>query len=406
MGASLSSSCIQNNKHSTAAKLYTVLSIDGGGIRGIIPATILEFLESQLQEVDGEDARIADYFDVIAGTSVGGLIATMLASPDEHNRPAFSAKDITPMLFEYGPFIFPSGRGIQDMLKGPKYDGEFLRQMIRIKLGGIRLHQALTNLVIPTFDIKSFKPIIFSSREANVCAGMDALLSDVCIGTSAAPTYFPPYKFVNHDILGKEYEFNLVDGGVVANNPTLVGLSEANKVGMEKNRKFLSKKLKAMDYSQLLVISLGSGSRNLENKYSAEVAAKWNILDWMVQIDTGIPTLISSPLINLVSYGMADMVDYHISTIFQSLNVGENYLRIQDNALEGTIAAMDNASLENMIHLREIGENLLKQPVSKVDLNSGIYMRVSKDYTNEDILKKFAKILSDQKKNYPRKGPK
>nr|GMD41331.1 3-hydroxyisobutyryl-CoA hydrolase-like protein 2, mitochondrial [Ipomoea batatas] len=162
---------------------------------------------------------------------------------------------------------------------------------------------------------------------------------------------------------------------------------------MEKTRKFLSKKLKAMDYSQLLVISLGSGSRNLENKYCAEVAAKWNILDWMVQIDTGIPTLISSPFINLVSYGMADMVDYHVSTIFQSLNVGENYLRIQDNALEGTIAAMDNASLENMIHLREIGENLLKQPVSKVDLNSGVYMRVLKDYTNEDILKNITVAL-------------
>lgn len=56
-------------------------------------------------------------------------------------------------------------RGIQDMLKGPKYDGEFLRLMLRIKLGGIRLHQTLTNLVIPTFDIKCFKPIIFSSRE-------------------------------------------------------------------------------------------------------------------------------------------------------------------------------------------------------------------------------------------------
>lgn len=110
---------------------------------------------------------------------------------------------------------------------------------------------------------------------------------------------------------------------------TLVGLSEANKVGMEKSRKFLSKKPKAMDYSQLLVISLGAGSRNLENKYCAEVAAKWNILEWMVQVDTGIPALLSSPFINLVSSGMADMVDYHISTIFQSLNVGENYLRIQ-----------------------------------------------------------------------------
>jgi len=88
-------------------KLVTVLSIDGGGVRGIIPATILAFLELKLQEIDGEGARLADYFDVIAGTSTGGLLALMLASPDKDKRPLFAAKDLTKFYLDNLPKIFP-----------------------------------------------------------------------------------------------------------------------------------------------------------------------------------------------------------------------------------------------------------------------------------------------------------
>lgn len=130
----------------TYGNLVTILSIDGGGIRGIIPATILEYLESQLQviiilknwksygkkkkkkkrvgkgqkkvinklisfdklqELDGKEARLADYFDVISGTSTGGLVTAMLTAPDENNRPLYAAKDIKPFYLEHCPNIFP-----------------------------------------------------------------------------------------------------------------------------------------------------------------------------------------------------------------------------------------------------------------------------------------------------------
>ncbi|KAI3500499.1 hypothetical protein L1887_36321 [Cichorium endivia] len=90
--------------------IVTVLSIDGGGVRGIIPATLLSFLESKLQELDGPEARIADYFDVIAGTSTGGLMTTMLAVPGEDNRPLYSANDISQFYFYHSPRIFPQIR--------------------------------------------------------------------------------------------------------------------------------------------------------------------------------------------------------------------------------------------------------------------------------------------------------
>ncbi|PWA45764.1 acyl transferase/acyl hydrolase/lysophospholipase [Artemisia annua] len=87
--------------------LITVLSIDGGGIRGIVPGVILEYLESQLQEMDGNNARLADYFDVISGTSTGGLVSVMLTAPDKNNRPLYAAKDIVPFYLENTPEIFP-----------------------------------------------------------------------------------------------------------------------------------------------------------------------------------------------------------------------------------------------------------------------------------------------------------
>ncbi|KAK7821145.1 patatin-like protein 2 [Quercus suber] len=157
----------------TYGNLITVLSIDGGGIRGVIPGVILSFLESELQKLDGEDARIADYFDVIAGTSTGGLVTAMLASPNEKNRPLYAAKDIKdfylnncPKIFPQNSFpLFPQTTKIIKALSGPKYNGKYLHSLVKEKLGNTRLHQTLTNVVITTFDIKRLQPTIFSSFE-------------------------------------------------------------------------------------------------------------------------------------------------------------------------------------------------------------------------------------------------
>ncbi|BFG40168.1 hypothetical protein CerSpe_264420 [Prunus speciosa] len=86
--------------------LTTILSIDGGGIRGIIPGVMLAFLESTLQ-IDGNDVRLVDYLDWVVGTSTGGLMASMLTTPDKSNRPLYAAKDIVPFYRQHCPKIFP-----------------------------------------------------------------------------------------------------------------------------------------------------------------------------------------------------------------------------------------------------------------------------------------------------------
>jgi len=146
--------------------MVTVLSIDGGGVRGIIPGTILAFLEEKLQEMDGPGARIADYFDVIAGTSTGGLVTAMLTAPNKEGRPLFAAKDINDFYLQHCPKIFPAGSGgplgLFKSMSGPKYDGKYLRSVVRELLGETKVSQALRNVVIPTFDIKLLQPTIFS----------------------------------------------------------------------------------------------------------------------------------------------------------------------------------------------------------------------------------------------------
>ncbi|KAE8714402.1 Patatin-like protein 2 [Hibiscus syriacus] len=149
----------------TYGNLITVLSIDGGGVRGIIPGTILAFLESQLQKLDGEEARLADYFDVIAGTSTGGLVTAMLTAPapsPKSNRPLFAAKDINDFYLQHCPKIFPQ-------------DGSPFA--------------SVTNL--------------FKSLSA--------------------------HWFETKDSTGQVKEFHLIDGGVASNNPTLVAMSEVAK---------------------------------------------------------------------------------------------------------------------------------------------------------------------------------
>ncbi|PWA49382.1 PATATIN-like protein 4 [Artemisia annua] len=380
----------------TKGKLITILSIDGGGIRGIIPATILAFLESQLQELDGNDARIADYFDVVAGTSTGGLLAAMLTAPDGNNRPLYAAKDIVPFYNEHGPKIFPQYRGVGSsivntvkMVFGPKYNGKYLRKVIRDQLGNTRLNDTLTNVVIPTFDIKRLQPTIFSTYEAKVHSVFNAQLSDICISTSAAPTYFPAHYFKNKDANGNGQEFNLIDGGVAANNPTLVAISQVTKQVFSENPELFP--IKPMDYGHFLVISIGTGASKEVKPYNAKMESKWGIFDWLIQNG-------SNPIIDVFTQASGDMVDNHISVFIQAVHSQNNYIRIQDDTLSGDEASVDITTEDNLLKLEEIGKNLLEKPASWVNLKTGLSEPKENGETNAETLTRFAKLLSEEKK--------
>uniref|UniRef100_A0A7N0UDH6 Patatin n=1 Tax=Kalanchoe fedtschenkoi TaxID=63787 RepID=A0A7N0UDH6_KALFE len=372
--------------------LITILSIDGGGIRGLIPAIVLEYLEAQLQELDGPDVRLADYFDVISGTSTGGLITAMLTAPDEHNRPLYAAKDIKPFYLEQCPKIFPQKKGIFAPVEnlfaaitGPKYDGKYLHKLVKDLLKETKLSQTVTNVVIPTFDIKLLQPTIFSSYMIASTPYLDANLADVCISTSAAPTFFPAYYFQN-----QSREFNLIDGGVVANNPTRVAMSEVSKQLIMKNPDFFVMPT-PVDYKHFLVISLGTGTAKNEYKYNSKMASKWGVLGWLYNGK-------STPLVDIFTQSSADVTDYVNSVIFQALDATDNYLRIQDDTLTGEVSSVDIATVKNLEELVKVGDNLLGKPVSKVNLETGNYDPINGGGTNKEALTRFAKKLSDERR--------
>ncbi|XP_050206791.1 patatin-like protein 2 [Mercurialis annua] len=379
---------------STYGEKITVLSIDGGGIRGIIPATILSFLESKLQELDGEDARIADYFDVIAGTSTGGLIAAMLTAPDDNQtkrRPLYMAKNIVPFYLKHCPKIFPQSYGMIMRIKallGPKYDGKYFRKLIRTILGDRRLHETVTRVVIPTFDIHLLQPAVFSTFEAEIDSSKDALLSDVCISTSSAPTYFPAYQFKTKNSQGNDREFHLIDGGIAANNPALLAMKPTGTVFPGDPASLPEQTL---DYEKYMVLSLGTGTSKIEKKYNAKMAAKWGILGWLYKEG-------KSPLVDAFTCASSDMVDLHMSLIFRSIRCDRNYLRIQDDTLSGDTSSTDKATQKNLEDLVKIGERILKKPVSSVNKDSGIFEPVENEGTNEEALIRFARILSEERK--------
>ncbi|KAE9458522.1 hypothetical protein C3L33_09581, partial [Rhododendron williamsianum] len=242
----------------TYGKLITVLSIDGGGIRGVIPGTILNFLESELQKLDGEDARIADYFDVIAGTSTGGLVTAMLTH---------LTKTIALFLL-------------------------------------LKISKTSTLTIALKYSHKSIYHVDFNLQAKNN-PSLDALLSDICISTSAAPTYLPAHYFDTKDSDGKVREFNLIDGGVAANNPTLIAIGEAAKQIMKRNPDYST--VQKMDYNRLMVISLGTGTAKIEEKYVAMM------------------------------------------------------LRNGDDSLTGVVSSVDVATKKNLEDLVKVGEGLLKK---------------------------------------------
>ncbi|XVF06376.1 hypothetical protein REPUB_Repub06bG0042900 [Reevesia pubescens] len=412
-------------------KVITVLSIDGGGVRGLIPATILAFLESELKRQDGENARIADYFDFIAGTSTGGLVTTMLTSIDassQSNLPC-TAQQIIKFYHDKSPKIFPHKSeklkdlellnktlepalndlvqkmevnpelyGVQrsfislpgwlnDLLQtvfSPKYDGDELKKAIKEKVGDRRLCHTLTNVIIPSFDIKLLQPTVFSTIKARRDDLEDAPLLDVCLSTSAAPYFLPLHKF-EIKTLNRSRNFNMVDGGVAANNPTLIALSEVAKE-MCADGKVQS--LKDIDGNQLLVLSLGTGSSKRNNQHEV-LYDNWGPLQWLV----GSPSIF-----DVLLTASDDMVDMYLSAFFQGTSFHKNYLRIQTDSLKASEIAMDNSNEENLKNLERIGTDLLGKPVSTVDLATGLLKPIHGAGKNEDALKTFADRLSAERK--------
>ena len=195
-----------------------ILSIDGGGIKGVFPAAFLAELEEDVGE------PLWSYFDLIAGTSTGGIIAIGLAM-------GVPASKIRELYVSKGPRIFSQERsgfrgwldraraGARFYVSGPKHSSDILREEVQGILGGRLLGEAKTRLMIPAFHGKTGKVYIFkTAHHDRLKTDYREFASDAAMATAAAPTYFQEFMTAN--------DVGLVDGGIWANNPTGIAVAE------------------------------------------------------------------------------------------------------------------------------------------------------------------------------------
>lgn len=215
---------------------FKVLSIDGGGIKGLYSARILQHFEEKF------NCHISDYFDLLCGTSTGGIIALALSLK-------IQAGEICKFYEEKGPLIFPKHRKISLPFFGLTDVGFFKQVMFRGKYKEKPLRDALQSvfaekvigesnnlLCIPTYSITDARPWIFKfdHPEGKLDRDNKARYVDVALATTAAPTYFPLSEIDHYN------KKQFVDGGVWGNNPTLVGLIEALTYFVGEGKKYQS----------------------------------------------------------------------------------------------------------------------------------------------------------------------
>jgi uncharacterized protein len=312
--------------------LIRILSIDGGGIRGIIAGEILIYLEQKLQQKTGNpNARIAEYFDLIAGTSTGGILTCLLLCPDKTGKPLFSAEQAVALYIKKGGAIFRKTflKKIKSIggLSDEKYDEDELENALNAYFKDVKLSQLLKPCLITSYEIDRRYAHFFTSHDARNKSGYDFFIRDVARATSAAPTYFEAAKVKS--TTGVSY--TLVDGGVFANNPSLCAFCEASE---------LFKKDKPVSIENMVMLSLGTGS--VKKSYEFDLAKNWGAIGWV------------RPVIDIMMSGVSETVEYQVAKLFASLGKSEQYIRINPE-LEHASPEMDDASEENINALKEAG---------------------------------------------------
>lgn len=324
-------------KHGTV----TILSIDGGGIRGLIPALIVEDILRRVRFLRSRtgrrgEIRSCDLFDIFAGTSTGALLTLGLTLPEP-----YTPSEIVEVYRRKAGAIFPVSRfsSVLAMRQvfAEKYDHRPLETVLSDLFGDIRLSQARSNVIVAAYNTDDRGPFFFKHYteqatrhhprlRAAAAENQDFYLRDVARATSAAPTYFVPAQITS--LAGSTY--SLVDGGLVANNPALSAYVEARKLYRDARR--------------YVIVSIGTGRSG--RRFRHEVIKRWGYLDW-VSPTHGVP----------VTSMMWDGQSESVAHALKSLPRVE-YFRF--NADLGTVSEeMDDAREENLHRVEALAREII-----------------------------------------------
>ncbi len=315
-------------------KTARVLSIDGGGIRGIIPAIILAEIEKITK------TPISRMFDLIAGSSTGGVLALALAAPGEKGKPRYTAEQLISLYEIEGQRIF--SRTLTHYITAlgniidQKYPDRGLNSVLHKYFDITMLSESLTEIIIPAYEIERRTPFFFKSYYAKdpQKKHYDFLMKTVARATCAAPTYFEPARVATND--RSEY-YALVDGGLVANNPAMAAYIETKEL------------FPRVTPENFFLLSLGTG--RVTRRLPYEDAKGWGVGGW------------AKPLLSSVYDAVSQTVNYQMEKI---LGPG-NYMRIQAR-LDEDNDDLDNVTPENIRDLKVLAENLLWEKRTEIKM--------------------------------------
>ncbi|MGN5953993.1 patatin-like phospholipase family protein [Sphingobacterium lactis] len=322
-----------------------ILSIDGGGIRGIIPGMLLVALEDKIKRISKDpQAHLSQYFDFFAGTSTGGILASILLCPhpDDPTKPRFSAQDALNIYVEHGTEIFTTSSWRRFLnqfgLLSELYDEHVLEKVLESYFGDLKLSQLIKPCIITAYNIELRKNHLFRQQKA-ISHGdsRDFYLKDVCRATSAAPTYFSVAEI--YSIAGTRYP--LVDGGVFAHNPAISALLEVLKT------------YKTFKIDDVHILSLGTGIA--KNAYRYEDFKKQKAIS------------IGPALVDIMTSSSSESNDYFLRQLFRSVQHSANYIRIEPSNMSSIQPALDDASKSNIQKIVSLADKLISDNESMLD---------------------------------------
>ena len=347
-------------------RLKRILSLDGGGIRGILVGRILMALETKLNAEytrrngtsPARPIRLAQYFDMMAGTSTGGILTCLMLCPSEDDAtyPRFSAEDAVNLYLQNASTIFK--RTFYGKLPSPfegiggvKYGSLGIEDLMKKYMKDYRLSDMILPCLITSYDIQARKAVFFTSKDALERVDENFLMWQVARSTSAAPTYFPPaIAHIKEDAL-----FHTIDGGLFANNPTMCAVVEALKIFKSGGKKLASP-------DEFMVLSIGTGS--IKKEYPFKQAVKWGVLRWL------------KPIIDIMMSGVSETVDYQLRKLYATIDCSKQYHRIIPE-LGDADSEMDNITPKNLAALVAAGDMSARN--IDVELNEIVGMLLDND---------------------------
>ncbi|KJV91154.1 patatin-like phospholipase family protein [Rickettsia bellii] len=364
---------ITSNIETEIVKSNRILSLSGGGVKGIAELVVL----AEIEERTGKS--ITELFPIITGTSVRGLIAGLLTIPKESGSsiPKYTAKEVLEIFKEAAPQIFPDEllSGVKQVFTH-KYSQKPLEKILDDHLGGMRLSEATSRLMIPVTNLNTDEREVevFDSHNLFGTSGhSDPSLKDVLLATTAAPTYFKAVtnaSAIAGTSIPQEALYAYADGGLAANRPAYEALKilKGNN-SREQQKEILDKTMvcsldfdDALNFHEAIPVSDKPTSNGI-GKYIKYASPALLIYDGISKLfestndDGAIGWMSKGKLIDRLMHASEENVN---SAVRSDLPGTDEFYEVKLSITKET-SSLDNAKAQNIAALEEVGRQYIKE---------------------------------------------